>query len=184
MKVSLRFASLAVLLATAACSGGGSTNDAGADAAKEGGTIKDSGVKDTGSTADADDGGQPEPMVDPVCALADAGVGTGSCVVRDDAGTDCNPVTNDGCDFVDAGEACDTSQTGFSCYNQPPNTAALCATCDVNNGPACLPGHTCVSTDAGAKCARYCCSDSDCAPGHCDLTTLSQVISPAGVCVK
>ncbi len=181
MKVSLRFLSLAIALTTAACSGGGSTNDAGTDASKEAGG-KEAGVKDSGTTPDADDGGQTGPTIDPACATPSAPASGGSCVTLDDAGVSCNPVTSATC-ATDAGESCDFSQTGFQCYPPPPpNTAALCAACDPQNGPECAPTSTCIATPNGNECARFCCTDADCTPGKCDTTTFQS--APLGFCVK
>jgi hypothetical protein len=180
---SFRLCALATIIAAAACSSNNPGNDAGTgDASINDSGKKDSGVKDTGPVDDAGDDGATGPTIDPLCAPADAAATNGSCIKRDDAGVDCNPITNDGCNFADAGEACDFAQNGFKCYNAPPNTAALCASCDVQNGPACLPTETCVPTPTGDKCARYCCDDTDCTPGKCDKTTFQS--DPIGFCVK
>jgi hypothetical protein len=180
MKVTLSFVTLAIALSTAACSGGGQTPaDGGTDGSVKDATGKDANLPDTGSN-DAGDAGQQGPILDPLCT-APATDGGGACVTVDDAGVTCNPLTNAGCDFADGGEACDFSQQGFQCYNAPPNTAAICAACDVQNGPACLPTLTCVPTATGNQCARYCCSDSDCPGGKCDTTDFQ---GPPGVCVK
>jgi hypothetical protein len=94
-----------------------------------------------------------------------------------DAGTgiECNPVTNAGCTGADA---CDVSNDamgnliGFVCYS-PQGTAftdTLCHTCDnTSDDLSCPAGLTCEIFDTAmhAACARYCCSDADCAPGHC-----------------
>jgi hypothetical protein len=194
MKLSYRLLALSAVIASAyggsvllsACSGGGNNNnDAGTDGGGVDSGKKDAGPKDSAPPDDSgDDGSTTVPTVDPLCTAPDASPSNGSCAPVDDAGN-CDPITNQGCDFNDGGFACDFNQTGFQCYNNPANTAALCAACDVQNGPACLPGSTCVPIDqTTTKCAKYCCTDADCTGGHCDLTTLSQFISPAGVCVK
>ena len=140
----------------------GSTDAGSADAGDAGADAGDAGSTDAGST--------------------DAGGSTkGSCVTIDDAGVSCNPVTNEGCNAA-AGEACDVSQTGFQCWSSPPNTGAVCTSCDLQNGPACLPTLTCVDTGNGTKCGRYCCVDSDCGSGHCDTSSFGT--APAGVCVQ
>jgi hypothetical protein len=213
---------IALILATAACSGDNtSTTDASVDAAKDA-TGKEASVIDSGPADVTVDDAPAGPTIDPVCNIAaqdagapdaasdaasdaaadadmdaamdggvadgggtDSGGGGGSggaCVTIDDAGILCNPITNYPCK-ADAGEACDFSQNGFQCYPPPPdNTAALCASCDVQNGPACLPTSTCLPTANGNECARYCCDDSDCGNGHCDKTTFGS--DPIGFCVK
>lgn len=179
---------LASLLATAACSGGGSnpadasTKDGSTnDAAKPG---KDAGVADAPVDDDAPTGDDASvPTVDPQCTVPTSGGTAGSCVTIDDASVFCNPITNLGCDG-DAGEACDIDTSGnIGCFAPPPaNTTALCGTCDDQN-TACAPGNTCVpvSQTAGG-CAHFCCDDTDCTPGHCDKTALAS--SSVGVCVK
>ncbi len=113
------------------------------------------------------------------CTVPATPPSAGSCVTvvaMNDAGTgiQCNPVTNQGCQ---TGEECDTvaddngNLIGFGCY-PPPNDAALCATCDNQNGPFCKGGTTCFQTgaaDGSSVCAQYCCSDADCggAAGSC-----------------
>ena len=168
-----------------ACSGGGTNNDAGVDSGGgDTGTKKDSGVKDTGTVDDSGDDAGPTPFITPLCS-APSTPSNGSCVA--DAGFACNPITNSGCQ-TDAGEACDFTQNGFKCYGAPPpNTQALCATCDDQN-TACLPGSTCVPVDStgnNSQCAKFCCNDNDCTGGHCDNTTLSNgQATPFGFCVK
>lgn len=169
---------LACLLA--GCSNSNPPNDASTDAPVDTGP-KDAAPQDTGIV---DTGPQPdvavEPLLDPACAVPDAAPTNGSCVTIDDAGIECNPVTNAPCT---ATQACDFSTTGFHCYDPPPpNTAALCAACDVTDGTACTGTSTCVPVDGGSACARYCCDDTDCAPGHCDKTTFQS--SPIGFCVN
>ena len=180
MNVTPRLALLASLLVTACSSSSSSPPDASSDAAKDG-TVKDAGVKDTGTTdtGSADAG----PAADPTCTAPTTAASNGSCVTLDDAGVLCNPVTNEGCN-ADAGEACDFAGAGFKCYAPPPsNTAALCASCDVTNGPACMPTATCVDQGNGtSQCFRYCCTDADCTPGHCDKQTFQT--DPLGVCVN
>jgi hypothetical protein len=120
-------------------------------------------------------------VVDPTCTPPTTPPSGGSCVTIDGTTNKCNPVTNAGCNAA-AGEACDFGGGGFKCYAPPPaNSAALCATCDVTNGPACQPTGTCVKTASGTGCARFCCTDVDCAPGKCDTSVTGH---SAGICVN
>lgn len=86
----------------------------------------------------------------------------------------CNPVVDTQCN-VAGGEACDfDGNGGFTCFNMPANTAAVCASCDDMAGPACKDGSSCLFADASgntSKCAKYCCTDADCggAAGSCAL---------------
>lgn len=185
MNVSPRFVVLAALLvaagsagvfATACSSGGNNPADGGSDAAKDG-AVK----KEAGPTGDGGGGGDAAQVaVDPQCTVP--AIGSGSCSPPlDDAGINCNAITNAGCDGG-AGETCDFDQGGgLSCF-PPPNDQALCASCDNTNGPFCQPSEHCVPTANGSSCARMCCTDSDCTPGHCDTQTLG--FAPIGVCVK
>ena len=185
MKLNLRLVALSAILVSAAsggaflsaCGGGGGTSDGGADAAKEGGG-KEAGVKDTGGNDTGDDSGNP--VLDPQCTVP--AVGNGACSpALDDAGIECNAITNAGCD-ASAGEACDFNQNGgLSCF-PAPNVQDVCATCDNGNGPFCKASEHCVPTTTGSSCARICCTDNDCTPGHCDTQTLGS--APLGFCVK
>ena len=186
MNVSPRFLVLAALVVTAgsagvlvtACSsGGGNPADGGTDAAKDVVVKKEAGPTPEAGT---DDGGSQGPTVDPQCTVPS--IGTGACnPALDDAGISCNAITNAGCD-AGAGEACDFDQNGgLSCF-PAPNDQAVCATCDNANGPFCQASEHCVPTATGSSCARMCCTDSDCTPGHCDTQTLG--FAPLGVCVK
>ncbi len=107
---------------------------------------------------------------------------------------ECNPVSNDGCD-TSAGQACDFSQGGWSCYD-PPNDKKLGEVCDPNNSEFCQGTLTCDmpptdggtaggdagTGDAGATgiCKHYCCSDSDCSGGTC--TAFNAQVGTIGVC--
>ena len=192
MKLTLRLVALASIVGSAyagsaalsGCSSNNPATDGGTDSSTgtDSGGKKDSGGQpDTGTTTDAADDA-PAVTVDPVCNPPAQAASNGSCAMVDDAGTNCDPVTNTGC--AEAGAACDFSNSGFDCYS-PPNTQAVCQTCDPQNGPECSGTTTCVPTATGMACARFCCADSDCTPGHCDTTTLSggQQFLP-GVCVK
>ena len=185
MNVSPRLLVLAALLVTAgstgvlvtACSSGGSNpTDGGTDAAKDVVVKKEAGPTPEAGTDDA----APGPTVDPQCTVP--AIGTGACnPPLDDAGISCNAITNAGCD-AGGGETCDFDQNGgLSCF-PPPNDQAVCATCDNGSGPFCQPSEHCVPTANGSACARMCCTDSDCTPGHCDTQTLG--FAPIGVCVK
>jgi hypothetical protein len=143
-----------------------------------------SNARDAGTDAAPDaEGGL---VTDAACAApaspgADAG-SAGSCATPNEAGVECNPMTNLPCA---AGQACDiTSKHGFHCLAPPPPiSAGLCAPCDVNVGSVCLPATTCVLTAAGHVCAPYCCTDADCVvPAHCDSTTLG--LPTIGVCLR
>lgn len=172
---------LATLLATAACSGGGSnppdaSTEAGAEAGKKDAALppSDAGGGDGGAT----------PTIDPECTVPSGSPSNGSCVaIDDDAGVGCNPVTNEGCN-ADAGESCDIASDGtIQCFAPPPpNTAALCATCDSNT--ECLPGSSCWpgTANPSGECMRFCCTDADCGGGHCDKTTFQT--DPLGFCAK
>lgn len=70
----------------------------------------------------------------------------------------CNPMTNEGCDLA-AGEACDFSPDGFTCY--PVSQNEICQPCGQNDG-FCAPGMVCAGV-----CTRYCCDDADCGTGKC-----------------
>ncbi len=115
---------------------------------------------------------------DPACDVPAEG-GSGACITVGDGGSACNPVTGTPC-ALDAGETCDYQGNGFHCYAPPPaNTAAVCNACDNANGPACAPGNTCVPVADGSACARFCCVDSECGGGHCDVPAGEAV----GICV-
>jgi hypothetical protein len=116
------------------------------------------------------------------CAAAAEPAAEGACVP---AGlvAQCNPVTNEPCNTA-GGEACDQAQGGFFTCFAPPNDTPACDECSNSNGPFCLPGHTCVGT-AGTTCAKYCCEDSDCAPGTCfkgDGSPVFPQLPDMGVC--
>ncbi len=93
---------------------------------------------------------------------------------------ECNPVTNSPCDTA-GGFACDVAMSGanmFSCYG-PPNTAGLCEPCD--GSTFCRAGTTCIDTEVGARCARFCCADEDCgAQGKCLIESANVSV---GLCV-
>ena len=168
----------------AACSGGTAVSDAGPDGtAGDSGGKKDAGQQqDTGTPADAgnDDVAQAQPL-DLLCTAPVDAATNGSCVTLDDASFTCNPVTNQGCD-AGAGETCDFSNKGnFVCF-PAPNDVALCGSCNNTSGPFCKPTLHCTTTDAGFGCGRWCCDDTDCTGGHCDLSTLGG--KTPGICVK
>ena len=193
-----RIVALGLVATVIACSG---SAVGPLDASTEGGS-KDSGVKDSttldsGSDAqpddsgsdggtdggDASDGGGGDGSASAQCTVPTTPPSGGSCItINPDAGIQCNPVTNAPCD-VDAGLGCDTDFKGdYTCQGQ--STVALCGSCNEVNGPYCIGTATCLPlTDAGSQqCFRYCCTDADCAPGHCDKTTFG--ISPLGACAQ
>jgi hypothetical protein len=95
---------------------------------------------------------------------------------------ECNPVSQEGCDFA-GGAECDIEASGnFQCFPSG-NTEPPCATCDNANGPWCQPGMHC---DNGA-CRRYCCDASDCGPSlSCDKTVATFMDlpgQPVGLCL-
>jgi hypothetical protein len=110
----------------------------------------------------------------PACDAADMAPSGGSCVP---IGGDiqCNPVTNEGCDSA-AGEACDLTQSGFTCY-PAPNIENICGACGGQGESFCAAGLTCIGT-----CARFCCDDSDCGTGFCFKDPFAEIAS-VGVCV-
>jgi hypothetical protein len=192
----LRFIGLAFAVA---CGGGGNGSQ---DASTEGGGPKDAGkdstISDAASDAQPNDGGPDDVTTgDASDDASDAGsVGDGSaqctvpatppsggsCITLNDASITCNPVTNAPCN-QDAGYGCDTDfDGGYLCL--PKSTVSLCGDCNEVNGPYCIGTATCLPlSDAGTEhCFRYCCTDSDCAPGHCDKTTYG--IAPLGACVQ
>ena len=80
----------------------------------------------------------------------------------------CNPVTGAPCT---GGQACDLNQDqAYTCFD-PPNTQALCETCDPGSGPYCENGLHCFDDGSGTgKCMKFCCSNDDCGGGTCDTT--------------
>jgi len=198
----VRLVGLAFLVACG--NGGNGSPDASVDSGGSKDAGKDSTVSDSGGsdaqpadagsdvvdTTDAtDDGGTDGGVTDsgagdgsPQCTVPSTPPSGGSCIALDDAGIQCNPVTNAPCD-VDAGYGCDTDFSGgYQCL--PSSTESLCADCNEVNGPWCIGTATCLpNSDAGTqKCFRYCCTDSDCSPGHCDKTTYG--IAPLGACTN
>lgn len=96
-----------------------------------------------------------------------------SCATDCQPPSNCNPVTNEGCNAA-AGEACDFAQWGsFACY-PAPNDNAICTACGSADG-YCQGGMTCAGT-----CAKFCCDDGDCGTGKCDSTNTGGVV---GICV-
>lgn len=75
----------------------------------------------------------------------------------------CDPVSNDGCGSGDA--ACDfgidqQEDTGFYCFEG--STESVGRFCDLDKGPWCAGGLTCIQ----GTCMKYCCGDSDCKSGE------------------
>ncbi|TNF34601.1 MAG: hypothetical protein EP329_07060 [Deltaproteobacteria bacterium] len=54
------------------------------------------------------------------------------------------------------------SSIGTQCFSQPPATAELGASCNLNVGPACKDGLSC---SPQGKCLAICCEQSDCEAG-------------------
>lgn len=93
---------------------------------------------------------------------------------------ECNPVSQEGCDFA-GGAECDLEQSGnFICFPSG-NTEPPCATCNNGNGPWCQPGMHCHE----GQCRRYCCDDSDCGPSlTCNKTIDTFAETPqVGLCL-
>jgi hypothetical protein len=193
-----RVVALGLVAAVIACSGSGlgpmdaSTEGGSKDSGEKDSTTMDSGSdaqpNDSGSDGgdegggDASDGSTGDGSVSAQCTVPATPPSGGSCITLNDAGIQCNPVTNAPCD-ADAGLGCDTDfKGGYACL--PKSTVAVCGACNEVNGPYCIGTATCLPlTDAGSQeCYRYCCTDSDCTPGHCDKTTFG--ISPLGACAQ
>jgi hypothetical protein len=119
------------------------------------------------------------PNLTPACDAPATAPSAGACFTVPSGG--CNPVTDMGCPT--AGDTCDNTMGGFKCYSPPPaNTAATCAACDLNNGPACVPGNTCVTTPTFTSiCAKFCCTDGDCGSGTCKTGSTGD--ATVGICV-
>jgi len=78
----------------------------------------------------------------------------------------CNPVTHNGC-MID-GSQCEMIYPGiFTCVPPGPAPAQLCQPCSFIAGPYCGSGLRCDVTSL--QCGRYCCNDTDCGTGHCEL---------------
>jgi hypothetical protein len=78
----------------------------------------------------------------------------------------CNPVTHNGCESD--GSSCDITYPGvFACFKPSGNPAQICETCDLHTAPFCGSGLRC--HPVAKKCGRYCCNDSDCGTGRCEL---------------
>jgi hypothetical protein len=87
----------------------------------------------------------------------------------------CNPVTNEGCSAA-GGEACDIAGDGSFVCQPPVNNTPRCGDC---SSAFCVAGTTCNPKDL--TCARYCCADTDCGSGACDLAVLHD--PKVGICV-
>ena len=87
--------------------------------------------------------------------------------------SECNPVTNEGCNGP-KGEACDLANSGvFVCF-PAPNDVDMCGACSNADGPFCKAGMHCSQDDKGknGKCTHWCCSDADCGTGKCDMSQM------------
>lgn len=88
----------------------------------------------------------------------------------------CDPLVPDNCG---AGSACDIGGGGLQCY-APPNPQMLGQACDGDNGPTCQHGLTCVD----GTCREFCCTQSDCSSGTCEMHPESATITiPVFVCL-
>ena len=99
------------------------------------------------------------------CSVDPALPERGACVAGGGV-HDCNPVTQAPCNVAN-GEACDMNYNSgkFECFG-PPNEVTICGACPVAEGNTnvwCAPGLTCVLSE----CTKFCCEDTDCAPGTC-----------------
>jgi hypothetical protein len=97
----------------------------------------------------------------------DAGAGGESTIlICGQLGTvsECDPVTAVPCDLA-AGETCDhsTALGGFKCFSGP-NPQGAGERCDTQ-GLFCGPSTACNTTTN--VCVHYCCTDAQCAKGHC-----------------
>ncbi|MBK9265267.1 MAG: hypothetical protein IPM54_36475 [Polyangiaceae bacterium] len=87
------------------------------------------------------------------------------CVLPDK----CNPVTHNGC--PNDGSSCDIAYPGyFACYSPVGMPAALCQPCNFHVQPYCGSGLRC--HPATNRCGKYCCNDSDCGTGRCELNQM------------
>jgi hypothetical protein len=178
--------------------GGSGGGLAGAGGMATGGTGGGTGGMSTGGTGGMSTGGTGGMSTGGTGGSSNVTLPTGCVANPSQVQLDCNPVTNEGCDTA-AGQACDFSQSGWTCYD-PPNDAKSGDTCDVANGPYCQGTLTCDippsdagTSDAGASdaggdagqntvgtCKHYCCSDSDCNGGTC--TAFNTQFGTLGVC--
>jgi hypothetical protein len=119
----------------------------------------------------------PPPAPPPDCAAPKDAASKGSCITIG-GGTECNPVTNEGCM---TGEACDFSTNGFTCY-PPPNAGTLCGDCSNSAEPFCGGTLHCLEGGNGGKCGRFCCDAGDCgAGGVCNMDITG--VPGLGICI-
>ncbi|HVY44852.1 MAG TPA: hypothetical protein VHB21_03195 [Minicystis sp.] len=168
--------------------GGTNTGGTSTGGSSTGGTTSTGGSTGTGTSTQGSGGAASK--VDPICTgitfPPDMPPSGGSCVTISGK-IKCNPVTNEGCDAA-SGESCDEGQSDgtFSCY--PGNTQDLCQQCD-GNSLFCKTGMSCplffpeLDKKVKHECARYCCSDDDCAGGTC--SPLYKTLLPGlGLCTE
>lgn len=106
------------------------------------------------------------------------------CILSDT----CNPVTHNGC--TTQGSSCDLGYPGrFACYQPQGTPAKICEKCDIHELPFCDSGLRCHPVTN--TCARYCCNDSDCGTGRCELDQMlafgAKIPNPGnkvGICVS
>ncbi len=100
----------------------------------------------------------------------------------------CNPVTHNGC--ANDGSSCDLAYPGFfGCYKPVDMPAEICKSCNFNATPYCGSGLRCHPVTN--TCARYCCNDSDCGTGRCELdpmlafgAEIARADNKVGLCVN
>jgi len=100
----------------------------------------------------------------------------------------CNPVTHNGCSSD--GSSCDLAYPGyFACYSPAGTPSKLCESCDFHVQPYCGSGLRCHPVTN--TCAKYCCNDSDCGTGRCELDPMLALGSEipragnvVGICVN
>ncbi len=123
-------------------------------------------------------------------AGTDASVHGDPC--SDDNPWDCNPVAdysadppvNEGCSGTNV--SCDYWEpaSGFTCLLDA--TEALGDTCDIDNGPWCTTGATCLATGGASNgiCVKFCCGAQDCEPlEDCNQGNWPNVTGDLGYCL-
>jgi hypothetical protein len=74
---------------------------------------------------------------------------------------ECNPLAS----TCGAGQACDVARDNqFHCF-PPPNDVPIGGSCNLSSGPYCQNGGTCL----GNVCRAFCCDDTDCTSGTCQV---------------
>lgn len=115
---------------------------------------------------------------DPLCSQGKTGTAfealksclATNCSTECAAKSYCNPVNGTaGCPPpMSPTVSCEMAFPGiFVCYDMGLPPAALCQPCNLYTGPLCDDGLRC--DPKSNLCARYCCNDTDCGTGHCEL---------------